>query len=106
MPQYLHTDRLDQGRPSPWEEHTHQLKKMILQLELFHELSEGSLTKGRRGQTVNSVLQYLTWRLVDITFRSLCADHFYVSRTFILFVHCVVVFIDFQKTFFDILLAF
>lgn len=64
MPQFLHTARRDQGRPSPWEEHTHRLKKMILQSELFHELSEGSLRKGRRGQTVNSVCQYPTWRLV------------------------------------------
>lgn len=66
MPQFLHTDRLDQARPSPWEEHTHQLKKMILQSELFHELSEGSLRKERRRPTVSSVSEYLTWRLVDM----------------------------------------
>lgn len=66
MPQFLHMGRLDQGRPFPWEEHTHQLRRMILQSELFHGLSDRSLRKGRRGQTVNSVWQYLTWRLVGI----------------------------------------
>lgn len=66
MPQFLHMDRLDQGRLSPWEEHTHQLRRMILQSELFHELSDGSSRKKRRGQAVISVWQYLTWRLVEI----------------------------------------
>lgn len=65
MPQFLHMDRQDQERPSPWEEHIHQLRRMTPQLELSPELSEQSLKKGRKEQSVNSIWQYLTWRLVN-----------------------------------------
>lgn len=60
--QSLHMARQDQGRPFPWEEHILRLKKMIPQLVLFHVLSEGSLRKKKRGQTVNFSCLCPTWR--------------------------------------------
>lgn len=65
MLQSLRTAKRDQGRPFPWEERTHQLRKVILQLVLFHVLSEGSLRSKRRGQTVNFVCLCPIWRSVS-----------------------------------------
>lgn len=71
MLRFLPTGRPDQARPTPWEEHTHQPRRTTPQLELFLVLSEGSLKRGRRGRTVNSLSPFLILRLVDM-WCSLC----------------------------------
>lgn len=65
MLQFLRTAKRDQGRPFPWGEHIRRLKKMILQLVLFHVLSEGSLRNKKKGQTVNFACLCPTWRWVS-----------------------------------------
>ncbi|KAI9525717.1 hypothetical protein NQZ68_002263 [Dissostichus eleginoides] len=62
MPPFLHTDRRDQGRPSPWEEHTPQETDPVV--GFIPRVIKGSLRKGKRGQTVNSAFRYLTSRQV------------------------------------------
>lgn len=89
---FLRTAKRGQGRPFPWEEHIRRLKKMILQLVLFHVLSEGSLRNKKRGQTVNFAWLCPTWRWVSTiiyTVWVILIKMVHRCFHFLLSVHCI-----------------
>lgn len=79
-PQFWHTDRRGRGKPTPWEERTHQLRKTTLQSELFPESSRGSLRRERRERTPSSVWLCLIWRLAAIHAVHSASLHFRVMN--------------------------